>query len=130
MQFKLFYVAGVKRLIGHRFGDANVQEDIKHWPFKVVNGAGDRPRIEVEYKYDQLIFSPEEILAIILTKLKRMGESHLGQAAITDAVITVPAHFNRSQRQSIKDAGTIAGLNVIRVISASTATAITYGQFN
>merc|ERR1712110_712115 len=107
-----------KRLIGRQYQDSAVQADMKHWPFKVTN-AGGKPRLEVEYK-------SEEISAMVLTKMKETAESYLGQE-VKDAVVTVPAYFNDSQRQATKDAGVIAGLNIIRIINEPTAAAIAYG---
>jgi heat shock 70kDa protein 1/2/6/8 len=118
-----------KRLIGRRFDDATVQSDMKHWPFKVVSDGG-KPKIQVEYKGETKTFSPEEISSMVLVKMKETAEAYLGQK-VTDAVITVPAYFNDSQRQATKDAGTISGLNVLRIINEPTAAAIAYGmQFN
>merc|ERR1712020_381949 len=102
-----------------------VQSDMKHWPFKVTN-AGGKPRLQVEYKAEDKIFTPEEISAMVLTKMKETAESYLGQE-VRDAVVTVPAYFNDSQRQATKDAGVIAGLNIIRIINEPTAAAIAYG---
>merc|ERR1712020_27497 len=102
-----------------------VQSDMKHWPFKVTN-AGGKPRLQVEYKAEDKSFTPEEISAMVLTKMKETAESYLGQE-VRDAVITVPAYFNDSQRQATKDAGVIAGLNVLRIINEPTAAAIAYG---
>merc|ERR1711962_1228270 len=114
-----------KRLIGRKYDDSTVATDIKHWPFKVVN-AGDKPRLEVEDKSEAKSFTPEEISAMVLTKMKETAESYLGQE-VKDAVVTVPAYFNDSQRQATKDAGVIAGLNIIRIINEPTAAAIAYG---
>ena len=118
-------VFDAKRLIGKKFGDATVQSDMKHFPYKVVNKEG-KPYIEVEFKGESKVFSPEEIGAMVLTKMKEIAESYLGDT-ITDAVVTVPAYFNDSQRQATKDAGTICGLNVLRIINEPTAAAIAYG---
>ena len=118
-------VFDAKRLIGKKFGDATVQSDMKHFPYKVVNKEG-KPYIEIEFKGQSKVFSPEEIGAMVLTKMKEIAESYLGDT-ITDAVITVPAYFNDSQRQATKDAGTICGLNVLRIINEPTAAAIAYG---
>jgi len=115
-----------KRLIGRKFDDTIVQKDIKLWPFKVMNDTGNKPKMEVEYKCETKNFTPEEISAMILVKMKEIAEAHLGHA-ITDAVVTVPAYFNDSQRQATKDAGVIAGLNVLRIINEPTAAAIAYG---
>jgi len=114
-----------KRLIGRKFNEANVQKDMKHWPFKVID-VGGKPKLEVEYKGETKQFFPEEISSMVLGKMKETGENYLG-AKVVDAVITVPAYFNDSQRQATKDAGTIAGLNVLRVINEPTAAAIAYG---
>merc|ERR1712142_1317648 len=114
-----------KRLIGRKFGDATVQSDMKLWPFKVVD-VSTKPKMEVEYKGEMKQFFPEEISSMVLTKMKETAESYLG-GTVNDAVITVPAYFNDSQRQATKDAGTICGLNVLRVINEPTAAAIAYG---
>jgi L1 cell adhesion molecule like protein len=118
-------VFDAKRLIGRRFDDDNVQKDIKHWPFKVLNDGG-KPKIDVEYKGERKRFTPEEISSMILTKMKETAEAYLGNKVL-DAVITVPAYFNDSQRQATKDAGLISGLNVLRVINEPTAAALAYG---
>ena len=114
-----------KRLIGRNYSDPTVQSDMKHWPFKVGNHGG-KPKLEVEYKSDQKTFTPEEISAMVLTKMKETAESYLGHE-VKDAVVTVPAYFNDSQRQATKDAGVIAGLNILRIINEPTAAAIAYG---
>ena len=114
-----------KRLIGNNYSDPAVQSDMKHWPFKVGNHGG-KPKLEVEYKSDQKTFTPEEISAMVLTKMKETAESYLGHE-VKDAVVTVPAYFNDSQRQATKDAGVIAGLNILRIINEPTAAAIAYG---
>ena len=114
-----------KRLIGRKFDDSTVQRDMKHWPFKVVNDSG-KPKLGVEYKCENKTFTPEEVSSMVLTKMKETAEAYLGQS-VTDAVITVPAYFNDSQRQATKDAGVIAGLNVLRIINEPTAAAIAYG---
>ncbi|KYN40785.1 Heat shock 70 kDa protein cognate 4 [Trachymyrmex septentrionalis] len=114
-----------KRLIGRRFDDATVQSDMKHWPFTVVNDSS-KPKIKVSYKGEMKTFFPEEVSSMVLTKMKETAEAYLGKT-ITNAVITVPAYFNDSQRQATKDAGAIAGLNVLRIINEPTAAAIAYG---
>jgi len=114
-----------KRLIGRKFDDATVQSDMKHWPFQVINHGG-QPKLQVEYKNENKTFTPEEISSMVLTKMKETAEDYLGQK-VTDAVITVPAYFNDSQRQATKDAGVIAGLNVMRIINEPTAAALAYG---
>ena len=118
-------VFDAKRLIGRRYDDKVVQSDMKHWPFAVVNKGG-KPHIRVPFKGEDKVFTPEEISSMVLVKMKETAEAYLGQS-IKDAVITVPAYFNDSQRQATKDAGRIAGLNVIRVINEPTAAALAYG---
>jgi len=118
-------VFDAKRLIGRKFDDECVQNDMKLWPFDVVN-SGSKPKISVEYKGEKKEFFPEEISSMVLSKMKETAESYLG-GTVVDAVVTVPAYFNDSQRQATKDAGTIAGLNVLRVINEPTAAAIAYG---
>ncbi|AET40591.1 Hsp70 family chaperone SSA2 Ecym_6208 [Eremothecium cymbalariae DBVPG len=118
-------VFDAKRLIGRNFADAEVQGDMKHFPFKVVDVKG-KPQIQVEYKGETKVFTPEEVSSMVLTKMKETAESYLG-CKVNDAVVTVPAYFNDSQRQATKDAGTIAGLNVLRIINEPTAAAIAYG---
>ncbi len=115
-----------KRLIGRRFSDPIVQQDIKHWPFKVVSGLGDKPLINVDFKGSKYQFTPEEISSMVLIKMKEIAEAHIGKK-VTSAVITVPAYFNDAQRQATKDAGTIAGLKVLRIINEPTAAAMAYG---
>ncbi|NBX75048.1 MAG: hypothetical protein EBQ92_00640 [Proteobacteria bacterium] len=119
-------VFDAKRLMGRKIDDAVVKSDMKHWPFSVVGGPDGRPKIEVEFKGETKTFTPEEISAMILTKMKEIAEQALGHE-VTDAVITVPAYFNDSQRQATKDAGSIAGLNVLRIINEPTAAAVAYG---
>jgi len=114
-----------KRLIGRKFDDSTVQADMKHWPFTVVDVAG-KPKLEVEYQNENKQFTPEEISAMVLTKMKETAEAYLG-CDVKDAVVTVPAYFNDSQRQATKDAGVICGLNVLRIINEPTAAAIAYG---
>jgi L1 cell adhesion molecule like protein len=119
-------VFDAKRLIGRKFADPIVQADIKLWPFKVVAGAGDKPVIQVNFQGEDKKFHPEEISSMILTKMKETAEAYLG-TKVNDAVVTVPAYFNDSQRQATKDAGQICGLNVLRIINEPTAAAIAYG---
>jgi L1 cell adhesion molecule like protein len=119
-------VFDAKRLIGRRFTDDTVQKDVAHWPFKVTRGAGDKPMIQAEFKGEVKTFAPEEISSMVLVKMKETAEAFLG-CSIRDAVITVPAYFNDSQRQATKDAGAIAGLNVLRIINEPTAAALAYG---
>merc|ERR1712098_822017 len=102
-----------------------VQSDMKHWPFSVFNNGG-KPKLKVEYKNEEKAFTPEEISAMVLTKMGETAEAYLGYN-VKDAVVTVPAYFNDSQRQATKDAGVIAGLNVLRIINEPTAAAIAYG---
>jgi len=118
-------VFDAKRLIGRKFGDAEVQSDLKHFPFKVIDKTG-KPIVQVEYRGETKEFSPEEISSMVLTKMKETAEAYLG-GTINNAVVTVPAYFNDSQRQATKDAGIIAGLNVLRIINEPTAAAIAYG---
>ncbi|KXN85446.1 Heat shock protein HSS1 [Leucoagaricus sp. SymC.cos] len=118
-------VFDAKRLIGRKFDDVEVQSDIKHFPFGVINKNG-KPYVTVEYRGEKKEFSPEEISSMVLTKMRETAESYLG-TSIQNAVVTVPAYFNDSQRQATKDAGTIAGLNVLRIINEPTAAAIAYG---
>ncbi|KAG6674793.1 hypothetical protein I3842_15G063200 [Carya illinoinensis] len=119
-------VFDAKRLIGRRFSDASVQADMKLWPFKVIRGPGDKPMIVVDYKGEEKQFAAEEISSMILTKMREIAEAYLG-STIKNAVVTVPASFNDSQRQATKDTGVIAGLNVMRIINKSSAAAIAYG---
>ncbi|EDV93244.1 heat shock 70 kDa protein cognate 2 [Drosophila grimshawi] len=118
-------VFDAKRLIGRKYDDRKIQEDLKHWPFKVISDAG-KPKIEVEFKGERKRFAPEEISSMVLTKMREIAETYLG-TKVKDAVITVPAYFNDSQRQATKDAGSIAGLNVLRIINEPTAAALAYG---
>lgn len=118
-------VFDAKRLIGRKFDDPEVINDAKHFPFKVIDKDG-KPQISVEYKGEQKTFTPEEISSMVLGKMKETAEGYLG-GEVKDAVVTVPAYFNDSQRQATKDAGTIAGLNVLRIINEPTAAAIAYG---
>ena len=114
-----------KRLIGRRFSDPAIQEDMKHWPFKVVDKGG-KPYMQVTYKGEVKQFTPEEVSSMVLTKMKETAEAYIG-APVKEAVITCPAYFNDSQRQATKDAGTIAGLKVLRIINEPTAAAIATG---
>jgi len=114
-----------KRLIGRKFDDQCVQADMKQWPFTVINEAT-KPKLQVEYKGETKSFFPEEISSMVLIKMKETAEAYLG-STVSNAVITVPAYFNDSQRQATKDAGVISGLNVLRIINEPTAAAIAYG---
>ena len=118
-------VFDAKRLIGRAFEDESVQKDIKSWPFKVVDSNGN-PVIEVQYLDETKTFSPQEISSMVLTKMKEIAEAKIGKK-VEKAVVTVPAYFNDAQRQATKDAGAIAGLNVLRIINEPTAAAIAYG---
>ncbi|CAF4754223.1 unnamed protein product [Rotaria sp. Silwood1] len=118
-------VFDAKRLIGRKFDDSTVQSDMKHWPFKVINQNG-KPKIEIDYKNEKKIFTPEEISSMVLTKMKETSEAYLGKK-VSEAVVTVPAYFNDSQRQATIDAGVIAGLKILRIINEPTAAAIAYG---
>ena len=115
-----------KRLIGRKYSESTTQSDIKHFPFNVKADSQDRPIITANYKDEEKEFKPEEISAMILTKMKETAEEYIGKK-VDSAVITVPAYFNDAQRQSTKDAGAIAGLNVLRIINEPTAAAIAYG---
>jgi len=119
-------VFDAKRLIGRKFADPIVQADAKLWPFKLESGTGDKPMIVVDFQGETKKFHPEEVSAMILTKMKETAEAYLG-TKVNDAVVTVPAYFNDSQRQATKDAGAISGLNVLRIINEPTAAAIAYG---
>jgi L1 cell adhesion molecule like protein len=114
-----------KRFIGRKYSDSTLQADMKHWPFKIIDDGG-KPKILVEYKNETKSFTPEEISSMILIKMKEIAENYL-RKKVSEAVITVPAYFNDSQRQATKDAGVIAGLNVLRIINEPTAAAIAYG---
>lgn len=118
-------VFDAKRLIGQHYNDQNVQSDLKHLSYTVIN-KDNKPFIQVDFREERKMFSPEEISSMILLKMKEIAESFLGET-VTDAVVTVPAYFNDSQRQATKDAGTIAGLNILRIINEPTAAAIAYG---
>jgi len=118
-----------KRMIGRKFSDATIQQDMKTWPFKVISGDGGKPIIQVEYKGETKKFTPEEISSMVLGKMRDIAEAYIGQK-VPNAVVTVPAYFNDAQRQATKDAGTISGLNVLRIINEPTAAAIAYGLDN
>ncbi|KAJ4500621.1 heat shock protein 70 family [Lentinula lateritia] len=118
-------VFDAKRLIGRKMDDQDIARDIKHWPFEVREKGG-KPVISVSHKGEKRDFTPEEISAMVLTKMKETAEAYLGEK-VTHAVVTVPAYFNDAQRQATKDAGTIAGLQVLRIINEPTAAAIAYG---
>lgn len=122
-------VYDAKRMIGHKFSDKTVQSDMKLWSYDVVDDGSDKPQIKVQYKNEEKKFYPEEISAMVLVKMKETAEMYLGEK-VTDAVITVPAYFGDSARQATKDAGVIAGLNVLRVINEPTAAAVAYGLDN
>ena len=112
-------------MIGRKYSDKDVQGDMKHFPFKVVNKDG-QPRVSVDVSGSQKTFTPEEVSAMILSKMKEVAEGFLNQK-VNNAVVTVPAYFNDAQRAATKDAGTIAGLNVMRVVNEPTAAALAYG---
>ncbi|BCS20571.1 Hsp70 family ATPase KAR2 [Aspergillus puulaauensis] len=115
----------IKRLIGRKYDETDVQRDIKNFPFKVVNKEG-KPNVRVDINQSPKTLSPEEVSAMVLGKMKEVAEGYLGEK-VTHAVVTVPAYFNDAQRQATKDAGTIAGLNILRVVNEPTAAAIAYG---
>jgi heat shock protein 5 len=115
----------IKRLIGRPFSDKNVRADVKHLSYKVVERDG-KPSVTVDVKGKATTFTPEEISAMVLGKMKDVAEAYLGHT-VKNAVVTVPAYFNDAQRQATKDAGAIAGLNVIRVVNEPTAAALAYG---
>uniref|UniRef100_M4F4A9 Uncharacterized protein n=1 Tax=Brassica campestris TaxID=3711 RepID=M4F4A9_BRACM len=119
-------VFDAKRLIGRRFSDSSVQSDMKLWLFKIIAGPAEKPMIVVNYKGEEKQFAAEEISSMVLIKMREIAEAYLG-VTIKNAVVTVPAYFNDSQRQATKDAGVIAGLNVMRIINEPTAAAIAYG---
>ncbi|GMT27248.1 hypothetical protein PFISCL1PPCAC_18545, partial [Pristionchus fissidentatus] len=118
-------VFDTKRLIGRKFDDASTQSNLRHWPFKIVSDAGGKPKVQIEYRGETKMFTPEEISSMVLLKMKKTAEAFLG-VPVTDAVISVPASFNFAQREATKDAGTLAGLNVLRLINEPTAAAIAY----
>ena len=115
-----------KRLIGRKIDDEVVRRDSAHWPFAVVPGAGGKPQVQVQFKGEKKRFTPEQVSAMVLERMKETAEAYIG-SEVKNAVITVPAYFNDSQRQATKDAGAIAGLNVLRIINEPTAAAIAYG---
>ena len=120
-------VFDAKRLIGRKFNETTVQSDMKLWPFKVIDSGQDqKPMIVIKWKGKEERFYAEQISSMVLIKMKEIAEDYLGKK-VKDAVITVPAYFNDSQRQATKDAGAIAGLNVLRIINEPTAAAIAYG---
>lgn len=126
--FPLAFIAianSLRRLIGRKFADKDVQKDAKHFPFKLVEKDG-KPTVNVEVQGKPRNFTPEEISAMVLGKMKEVAEAYLGKK-VTHAVVTVPAYFNDAQRQATKDAGIIAGLTVLRVVNEPTAAAIAYG---
>ncbi|KAI8588480.1 putative Hsp70 chaperone BiP/Kar2 [Geranomyces variabilis] len=114
-----------KRLVGRHFNDKEVKQDMKHWPFKVIN-KDNKPAVQVSVKGQDKVFTPEEVSAMVLQKMKEIAEGYLGEK-VTRAVVTVPAYFNDAQRQATKDAGVIAGLTVERIVNEPTAAAIAYG---
>ncbi|GJV72118.1 heat shock cognate 70 kDa protein [Tanacetum coccineum] len=116
----------VKRLIGSRFSDRTVQQNLKSWPFKIIEGSADKPMIALQHNGEDTEFSPEEISSMIIKNLKEAAEAYLG-TKVTDAVIAVPAYFSDKQRQATKEAGMLAGLNVLRLVNEPTAAAIAYG---
>jgi len=122
-------VFDAKRLIGRKYSDKTVQNDKRHWPFEVTHDSQDRPLIKATYQEKEREFRPEEISAMVLTKMKEYAENFLGRP-VKQAVITVPAYFNDAQRTSTRDAGMIAGLEVIRIINEPTAAAVAYGFDN
>lgn len=119
-------VFDAKRLIGRKFDDKPVQEMMKHWPFKVVKGSDGKPMVKVDFKGESKEFTAETVSSMVLIKMKEIAEAYLGHP-VKKAVVTVPAYFNDGQRQATKDAGTIAGLDVIRIINEPTAAALAYG---
>jgi heat shock protein 1/8 len=122
-------IYNAKRLIGKTFSDSMLQSDIKKWPFSVKEGEGNKPVIVVQHEGNEKNLSPEEISSMVLVKMKETAEAFLGEK-VTDAVVTVPAYFNDQQRRATKDAASIAGLNVLRIINEPTAAALAYGLSN
>ncbi|CAM9624128.1 unnamed protein product [Heterosigma akashiwo] len=119
-------VFDAKRFIGRKYDDPATQEDMKHLPFTIINGKGGKPMIQVQFKGETKQFAPEEISSMVLVKMKEIAEAYLGKN-VKNAVITVPAYFNDSQRQATKDAGAIAGLNVLRIINEPTGGCYCHG---
>jgi heat shock 70kDa protein 1/2/6/8 len=119
-------VFDAKRMIGRPFSDPILQRDLRHFPYDVIDDGSGRPQIVVDTKDGQKKFYPEEISAMVLQKMKSIAEAYIGRP-VKDAVVTVPAYFNDAQRQATKDAGVIAGLNIVRIINEPTAAAIAYG---
>ncbi|XP_057447356.1 heat shock cognate 70 kDa protein-like isoform X2 [Lotus japonicus] len=119
-------ISDAKRLIGRKYSDSVVQEDVKLWPFQVIAGTDDKPTIVVKYKGEEKYLVPEDISSMVLTNMKEIAEAFLG-SPVRNAVITVPAYFNDSQRKATKDAGAIAGLDVMRIINEPTAAGLAYG---
>ena len=115
-----------KRMIGKKFSDPTVQSDIKYWGFKVESDKNDKPVIRVRYNDEDKIFTPEQISSMVLTEMKNIAEAYLGEK-ISQAVITCPAYFNNQQRESTKDAGQIAGLEVLRIINEPTSACLAVG---
>ena len=122
-------VYDAKRMIGRKFNDSVVQDDMKLWSYDVVDDGNNKSQIKVQFKGEEKKYYPEEISAMVLTKMKDIAEEFLGEP-VKDAVVTVPAYFNDAARQATKDAGTIAGLNVLRIINEPTAAAVAYGLDN
>ena len=122
-------VHDAKRLLGRKYDDPMVQKDKKLWTFDIVDDGTNKPKVSVEYKGENNQFYPEEISAMVLTKMKEIAEAFIGED-VKDVVVTVPAYFGDAQRQATKDAGTIAGLNILRIINEPTAAAIAYGMDN
>jgi len=121
-----FIAADAKRLIGRKYSDSVIQNDMQLWPFKVVASSDDRPEIIVKYKGEEKRLCAEEISSMVLTKMREIAERFL-ESPVKNAVVTVPAYFNDSQRKATKDAGAIAGLDVMRIINEPTAAALAYG---
>ena len=121
-----FIITDANKLTGRRFSDASVQSDMNLWPLKIIPGPADKPMIVVSYKGEEKQFAAEEISSMVLIKMREIAEAYLG-VTIKNAVVTVPSYFNDSQRQATKDAGVIAGLNVMRIINEPAAAAIAYG---